>query len=180
MPELTEDSTFLFDDATHYNYGSEWQKIFSRIPRLVDSRVSPEDLKKRNVRRTMERAEAQDQKEAENYHLDLETSSQSSRFSDEIDYSSYHWDSVIGMIWIADFEALQSGKALMAWYDDCGRIVRSIRIDPKEIQTFSGMLIQGIAYELGQWQLADVGDDYEVGGVCCPPGFEQSFLNSVI
>lgn len=55
----------------------------------------------------------------------------------------------------------------MAWYDDCGRTVRSIRIDPKEIQTFSGMLMQGIAYELSQWKLADLGDDYEVGGVCC-------------
>jgi hypothetical protein len=174
MPELTDDGPFLFDDATCYNYDSEWQKVFSRIPRLVDSRVSPEDLEKRKATRATERAEAQDQKEAENYHLDPETSSQSSQSSDEIDYSSYHWDSVVGVIWIADSEALRSGKALMAWYDDCGRVVRSIRIDPKEIQTFSGMLIEGIAYELDQWQFADVGDDYEVGGVCCPPGFEQS------
>ena len=116
--------TFILDDAVRYNYGPEWQKIFLRILQLVDrppyKSISPADFE---AGKNTAIQEYEEQMEAENFHRDLETSSQS---SDEDEYdnlylSAYHAASVIGTIWIADSEALLSGKVLLVWFDDHGR-----------------------------------------------------------
>jgi hypothetical protein len=116
--------TFILDDAARYNYGPEWQKIFLRIPQLVDrppyKSISPADFE---AGKNTAIQEYEEQMEAENFHRDPETSSQS---SDEDEYdnlylSAYHAASVIGTIWIADSEALLSGKVLLVWFDDHGR-----------------------------------------------------------
>jgi len=68
------------------------------------------------------------------------------------------------VIWVADEEALLTGEVLIAWYDDCVRIVRSSRMPPDYIQGIVGMLQSGAGCELGQWQNASIGDDYELDG----------------
>jgi len=46
IPELVEEGSLLFDDVARYNFGSDWQKIFSRIPQLVDTFCDPESFAK--------------------------------------------------------------------------------------------------------------------------------------
>lgn len=167
--------TFILDDAARYKYDPEWQKIFLRIPQLVDrppyKSISPADFE---AGKNTAIQGYEEQMEAENFHRDPETSSQS---EDEDEYdnlylSAYHAASVIGTIWIADSEALLSGKVLLVWFDDHGRTVRSLRMHPSHIQNLEAEMDNGGGAMFEPlWEIAVVGDEYERGGVCGPPGF---------
>lgn len=115
--------TYILDDAARHNYGPEWQKIFLCIPQLVDrppyKSISPADFKTGKI---TAKQEYEEQMEAEHFHRDSETSSQSEDEEyDKLYLSVYHAASVIGTIWIADSEALLSEKILLVWFDDHGR-----------------------------------------------------------
>ena len=154
----------LFDDSTRYDYGpGVWQQIFTRIPQLVDTYKSPE-IVEQNKAEAME--EAQSAYAVEHFH-DSEDEGETESGLLQL-YAGAHWESVVGVTWVADEEALETGKVLIAWYDDCGRIVRWNRMRAQDTSII-GMLISGAGEETSEWQHGVSGEDYDVGGAFGPP-----------
>lgn len=59
-------------------------------------------------------------------------------------YSAYHYEAKVGVIFIAEQETLNAvppaeGKALVVWYDDMGRVVRSARLSAEETWAAEGV-----------------------------------------
>ncbi len=144
---------------------------------LSDSRSSSMTAPRQKVMRKRKSDELQpthDIADAESYGQDPETYSQSEDGTDWTDlYSGVQWVSTTGAIWVADAEALQSGEVQIAWFDDCGRIMRSGRLPSSSVEESVGMLRSGAGGELGQWQHGSIGDDYDVGGIFGPPESNQ-------
>ena len=160
-PELFESFTVLFDNARRYNYGpGGWQKIFTRIPQLVDNSHPPEELERRKAEALEEAQYAED-------NPSLNTYSEAEESDWILIYSSLHWLSAAGVIFVVDEEAIETGEVLLAWYDDCGRVVRSCRV--KDTVMLLGILIQGAGSDLGYWGNGEIGDDYDLGGAFGPP-----------
>jgi hypothetical protein len=42
--DLPQEEELLFDDVTRYNYGSDWQRIFSRILQFVCAHIGVEEF----------------------------------------------------------------------------------------------------------------------------------------
>jgi hypothetical protein len=164
-PELFQGSTVCFDDATRYNYGpGGWQKIFTRVPQLVDNHHPPEEIEMRKAEALEEAHYAEDNPSLNRY-------SEADESDWTLNYSDFHWSSVIGVIFVVDEEAIETEEVLLAWYDDCGRVVRSCRV--KDTAMLLGLLVQD-GSELSCWEDGEIGDDYDLGGAFGPPSRESS------
>lgn len=159
---LWDEGFSVLDDHARFDFGREWQKIFSRVPQLVDSALTTE---------AYEKGKSEALEETNDFGESPETDSDSDWTES---YSSMHRASVVGYLWIADKKALSSRKVLLAWYDDCGRIVRSCRVSASDIDQVVHLLLIGAAYETGLWSSASIGKEYDVDGAFGPPQSEDS------
>lgn len=159
-PVRMQPGCLLYDDAARYNYGSEWQKIFMRIPQKLRITQTPEAFERRKAQAI---ESVRNWKEAEAGSGDPEYQSQL-----DVLCSTYQSTNVVGMIYVADEEAFASGELLIAWYDEWGRVVRSNRMLPKDIDQLSGIMVIGAQYDMVEWVYGAIGDDYNVGGAFGP------------
>lgn len=88
-------------------------------------------------------------------------------------YQYVHYVNTVGLIFVADEDALsmQPGKyekVLAVWYDEPGRIVRHTRMGQQGIWEIMSYRWKGQDKELHWWLNADLGDDYDIGGIFQP------------
>ncbi|MCJ1432898.1 hypothetical protein MMC27_002256 [Xylographa pallens] len=161
--------THVFDDAMLYDYGSQdWQRIFTRIPELLSAKGCTADYYEQGKAAAVQVAiEADDEEDVELEEQGYTKSEDGLHWSEM--FQGVHYASVVGEIWIADEEAINSGRLLMVWFDDCGRVIRWVRMPAEEIDGILGRIFEGSDNEHGAWELAEVGPDYDWDGICGPP-----------
>lgn len=160
----------IYNDLSLYNFGSNWEKIFLRLPQLLDNTCSVEEYE--------EDAEEALQAgiEAESFDPQVAKESGYNPVEDENPwvnfYSDYHMQLVAGRIHIVDAITLASGPdigtVLVVWFDQCGRAIRYSREeleDASDIANVSNIMLN----EFGCWANAQIGQSYEWGAPLGPP-----------
>ena len=169
----TSEGTLVLDDATLYDYGPDnWQRIFNRIPELIHDPFDPESYDREKGEFLAKALEAEAAENAELEEQGYTKSEDSTHWSDR--YSHVQYLSALGAIWVADEEALcaqppESRKLLIAWFDECGRVVRWNRMRSRDIGSLIGLMSEKCDGEDDMWKDAEVGEDYDWDGVCGPP-----------
>ena len=148
----THGGTHVFNDAMLYDYGPyAWQQIFTRIPELLSQKGCRADYYEQRKAEAIQEAIEAD--EEENAELEEQGYTKS---EDGLDWSEMfqgvHYASVVGEIWVADEEALQSKKLLLAWVDDCGRVIRWTRLPVTEFDLMLGLIFMARYDEREAWR----------------------------
>lgn len=169
MHDLSQ-GTSVLDDATLYDHG--WQRIFNRIPELINNPYDPDSYDQRKAEAIAEALEDDANQDTELGEQGDTESYDGTRWLDR--YGHVQYLSALGVMWVADEEALcaeppKRRKLLMVWFDECGRVVRWNRIRPRRIYDIIGLMYQRIEHEDVAWDGAEVGGDYYWDGVCGPP-----------
>jgi hypothetical protein len=150
----------ILDDVARYSYGDDWSRIFEVIPErlfAITSDVSEAllneareyDARIQSLRNEMP---ARDTGENE-FTMQLE---------------KLHFWSTVNYMFVADKQALETGKVLVAFFDDRGRVVRTFRAAPYFAEELSGAWAEGEYNELDEFREAEIGVDYRPGGLCGP------------
>ncbi|KAJ6118739.1 hypothetical protein N7471_013359 [Penicillium samsonianum] len=165
----------ICNDSSLYNFGSNWEKIFLRLPQLLDCTCPTEEYEE-YVQEAL-----QDGTEAAS--LDPQAADESGYDPEEDEnpwpefYSDYHMRLVAGRIHIVDATTLASegsdaGTVLVLWFDQCGRAIRYSREsleDALDIANVSDAMLN----EYSCWANAQIGQSYEWGAPLGPP-YENS------
>jgi len=111
--------TQVFDDSTLYDDGpGGWQRIFTRIPELLENGYDPESYDQLKADAIQGALEAEEEEDAELEEQGYTKSEDGMDWTERYEYMQYA--SVVGVIWVADDEALrhqqlpESGKLLIA------------------------------------------------------------------
>lgn len=154
------------NDASLYDYGADWQKIFLRMPQLLECLGSADEYEELVQAKIEEgnAANAVDPAVPFTHH-----------------YADYHMALTIGCIHIFDAEAFASEhhalRPLVVWYDECGRIVRFSR------ETFNFLMEPAPCPGLDladddSWIFAKIGEFYRCGAPLGPPMYRANGGNS--
>ena len=153
----------VLDDAVLYPFGDgKWDQVFQRVPALLSGQPD------RGAIRRAKRDALRDAEDETDVYGDGAASSEEASGPD---WSYVQALSKVGFLFIADTEAMRSGHVLLVWYDDCGRLVKQVRLEPEKLgEVLEGDRI-GILYDVesGIWAGAEAGPAYVRGGPCGPP-----------
>lgn len=165
----------MFQDAGRYDYGAEWERVLTRMPEMLDPVGRTPEQYAAEVKEALEecvRGEEEERQAVEDEGYDWEEDGPSWMQL----YSAYHYEAKVGMIFVVDEETLSAvppaeGKALVVWYDDVGRVVRSVRLSAHETWDVEGLeeTMAGAIVEHDQWKRADPGEAYDWDGPLGPP-----------
>lgn len=161
----------LLNDSSLYNYGGQWSRIFDCMPELIASPPARGDdnwirqLKRDNSRGTRSEGE----QAAIDQAIEEFPMQQSKEIIFNIVHAQVHKAYTVNYLIVEDREALLDRKVLLLFLDDRGHIVRYGREEALEGELFGGAWMDGAWDEMGVWQRAQVGPDYQEGGVRGPP-----------
>ncbi|KAJ5225301.1 hypothetical protein N7468_006526 [Penicillium chermesinum] len=168
----------ICSDSVLFNYGSSWERIFTRLPQLVEIRMKPEEAdeherESQDLLREALEEEASDPDRAIENGYDPDEDATPWQFF----YSSYHMHQVVGRLQIVDAttfasEGPDAGNVLLAFYDDCGRVVRYCREEfdhAVELQGLSHFELDDTTH----WPTASIGPAYDLGGPMGPPDLDS-------
>jgi hypothetical protein len=161
----------IYSDKSLYNFGSNYENIFPRVPQLLESSTRPEEFEE-YLKETFDEAiedEALDPKHAEENGYDPEGDLNPW----PIFYSEYHVALAAGRIYVVDAKAVASeghdaGKVLVIWYDECGRTIRYYRERVRDAIERAN-LDDCYLKDYSCWVHAQIGKAYECGGPLGPP-----------
>lgn len=163
----------VLDNADLYNYGTNWQHIFTRLPQLLDRLdMSAEEYQERVEEATKEALQQEiddwEMAEANDYDPD-EDATPWPRL-----YECYQWAVTFGFLFTIDEKALSpssqhSGKVRVLWFDECGRVVRYNRQNAWDASNTIVGYKCCFVREHGVWMNARVGKDYDWGALLGPP-----------
>ena len=171
----------LLNDATLYNYGANWQKIFEVVPELLEpndlSWVAYEARQQNELEALRAYAEGgisvADQRLVDNLTGVSQGNPQIGFRGAQLEHyvaktlqASVHKECVVAWIVLEDEEALDSGKVALIFVDALGRVVRSMRVDPGDAESVGGLWADGSWDEVDEWEEADFGPEYQIGGAC--------------
>lgn len=150
----------LFTDSTLYNFGAEYERIFLRMPQLLESAKSVAEYEEETQRTLQEGIEDQED-EGENAN------------PWEISFEEYHFELIMGHMYVADTttfasEGPDAGKLLLVWYDECGRTIRSTRLTLREAADMA-LLSNAEINDWPCWVHGDIGQSYQWGQWLGPP-----------
>lgn len=151
----------ILDDATLYDYGDDWRRIFEVVP----ERLFEESLDDADMRITPEDQEAQIREAQGN--LDSGEVDDLDAFKEAT--IRYHSEVVSRYLFVEDKVALDTGKVLIVFFDDCGQTVRQSRTKPEHGDMIAGAWADICLDEMDECAEADIGPDYLPGGSCGPP-----------
>ncbi|KAI6914284.1 hypothetical protein KC318_g644 [Hortaea werneckii] len=158
----------ILDDAALYDYGDDWRRIFEVVPeRLFKETLDEmsEEMPTEVDARTTETYEARIREEKRNPDINAASDTKAlSRATVKL-----HFWAVNNYLFVADRVAFETGKALLVFFDDCGRTVRQSRIRPELGGPFAGDWFEGIIHETEEFAEAEIGPEYLPGGSCGPP-----------
>jgi hypothetical protein len=141
----------ILDDRALYNFGADWHRVFLRIPQLLAFQASAEEYHE-DLQEAL-RGATESNEEGEDYS------------ENEHDYTVYHWALVVGRIHIVDrttlaTEGRNAGKVHIVFYDECGRVVRSYRLEVAEASDIT-CVDDCIRDEHPCWVHGRIGKDYK-------------------
>jgi len=161
----------LLNDADLYDFGNEWQKVFSVLPELLDPTESVLDTDSVNQMKE----DAMNEKfppHIEQFIANIRRNLPQERAEEEIFdivHSPVQKAYVANYLVIEDKQALESGEVLVVYVDDVGQVVRKNRVDVREVESLGGMWMQWAYDDVEIWMEGEVGVDYVVGGARGPP-----------
>ncbi|KAL2817008.1 hypothetical protein BDW59DRAFT_175633 [Aspergillus cavernicola] len=166
---LATDSAYWL--RTCYDPSAEAEKIFLRMPQLLEAFCTLEEYEE-NIQEALSEAieaHALDPELAEEEGYDpVEDAKPWPMF-----HSDYHMQLVIGRIHVVDATTLASegrnaGKVLVVWFDECGRAIRYSREALEDASDIAG-LSNYMLNEYGCWVNAKIGQPYQWGQPLGPP-----------
>jgi hypothetical protein len=175
-----DDEDRLLDDEDLYDFGQEWQKILDLMPELV-VQLSTDALTWYSSLTRLTKAEDElDKAKAYLAGEDIQgapveliegmrnilPADQAGESVLRILRSQVHKTCVVNYIIVEDSEALETQQLLLIFLDAHGRVVRSSRVPPVQAEQMGGFWLDGSWDDVDEWMEADIGDDYQVGGVC--------------
>lgn len=169
----------MFQDADRYDYGREWERVFTRMPEMLDPYRprTPEQYATAN-REALEQCVQAEREEREAVEEEGADWDEDGPWWMDL-YSAYHYKAQAGLIAIADEETLRAvppanGKVLVVWYDVMGRAVKSTRLSAQETWAVEGLEenMAGAIVEHDEWKRAYVGVEYDWDGPLGPPHSE--------
>lgn len=83
-------------------------------------------------------------------------------------YRQYHVDCVVTHMFVEDKYALEGNGLLHVFLDDCGNVVRQLRVEPGWVDNFDAAWVGG-HWDEAYFEDAEVGPAYLPGGVRGPP-----------
>lgn len=168
----------LLDDDGLYDFGDDWRKILDVMPELVVSndaslRESNQELLRQAEDELVEaKADLADQEgqaapaQVINYTRPVEAMPLDHSNMLQVLRSKVHKACVVNYIIVEDKEALKTEQLLLAFLDTNGRVVRWTRVGSEDAMQMSGFWMNSSWDELDEFLEAELGDDYQVGGVC--------------
>jgi hypothetical protein len=151
----------VLDDATLYAYGDDWHRIFEVIPERLFMIYMME------ISGALPSARERD---SSIVRLQRELMSKGDWELDEASATeALHYAAIVNYLFIADKTALETGKPLIIFFDDCGRVVRQARIQPDLCEDTAGAWHDCHMSDMPEFNEAEIGSDYLKGGVCGPP-----------
>lgn len=150
----------MLDDATLYDYGDNWRRIFEVVPeRLLEAMNEVDGMP------TPEEREARIRDAQRNTNIDEAADTEAFRQAT----ARLHARVIYKYLFVADKVALDTGRVLVIFYDDCGRVVRQSRVRPERGEQLSGAWFEVFVHEIAEFEEVEVGPDYLPGGSCGPP-----------
>ena len=160
----------IFNDASLYDFGSDWQRVFLLWPELLRN-VSNVDEHEEMIQEELE--------DVIKYDKCYEEKRNQPNFDSEgrLEVRSlcfgYHKVIVAQRIHIVDEITLSSegphaGKVLVVFFDECGRVVRFSREDADyavDMTALSNCYLD----DHPCWSYGQIGEDYQRGGKLGPP-----------
>ena len=164
----------VFSDAARYGYGEDWQRLFGRMPQLLECDDGYEE------ERAAKFAEAQE-KEGEDgceYDGSLGELSLGDLFN------RYHLASQVGVLYVLDEETLgededgsevshDDREILVVWYDAYGKTVRWRRGRADNISNEMALINTASIDDHPVWTEAEIGEDYDWDGPLGPRSTEE-------
>jgi hypothetical protein len=150
----------ILNNATLYDYGNDWQCIFEVIPeRLFEEVLYDADMRDAPEERESRTREAQ-------RNLDIDEMTDADTFKQAT--ADFHSQAVCKYLFVSDKVALETGRVLIVFFDDCGRTVRQSRIKPEHCEEIAGAWSDNFFEEMGEFTEAEIGPHYLPGGLCGP------------
>ncbi|CAG8016767.1 unnamed protein product [Penicillium nalgiovense] len=158
------DSLVLEDEGLFAN--ADIARVLERFPERVTNYSAPEDVEWRE-KELADFLQMREEAEGENAGTREE---QSSLSSDDLcrTYWMYHAACVVTHAFIEDAEAQGGGGVLHVFLDDCGNVVRQVRVNSDEVDNFDGAWFEG-SWKDGWVYPGELGRAYLPGGVRGPP-----------
>ena len=163
----------LFSDV-RYAYGNAWQRIFGRMPQLLECLRTDYEADRAAALQVGQDMEREDKEMIESEGGEWP---RDAAYIGDM-YNQYHIAATCRLMYVLD-EATLAGdkrveerKLLAVWHDPDGRIVRSCRMSPDEVYTQTATLETVVRDDKSTWMDAEIGDDYNWGGILGPPPIE--------
>jgi hypothetical protein len=173
-----DDEDRLLDDEDLYDFGDDWKNILDVMPELVV--YSDASLWQSNQRRLLKAEDMLIKAKAylagqnvEGAPVELITNTRAVLPGSAVEESvlgllksKVHRACVVNYFIVEDREALETQQLLLVSLDAGGRVVRWSRVGPEEAEQMGGFWLDGSWDEVNEWTEAEIGEDYQVGGVC--------------
>ena len=172
---------YLFSDASRYDYGDDWQRVFGRMPQLLEY-YGPGDYE---ARRATALAEGQEWERGDKEGVEEEGGEwpEDGMYLGDL-YNYYHLASKVHIIYVLDEETLaqeeddepvdvDDRQLLAIWYDPNGKSVRWRRMSWDEVCDHAAVINTASIDDHPIWTQAEIGEDYDWDGPLGPPSVEQ-------
>ena len=161
----------VFSDATRYDYGEEWQRVFGRMPQLLECGAGYEE------ERAAEYAKAQEDSDPEDEEL-------GGWSKDDLSlgelFNRYHLASRVGVIYVLDEQVLgededgsevpdDDREMLVVWYDAHGKTVRWCQKSAVDLSQEMALINTASIDDHPVWTEANLGEDYDWDVPLGPP-----------
>ncbi|OCK94862.1 uncharacterized protein K441DRAFT_659292, partial [Cenococcum geophilum 1.58] len=149
----------LLNDADLYDFGNEWQRVFSVLPELLDpagGMLDADDVNEMKEDAMNEKFPPHIEQHIANIRRNLPQERAEEEIFD-ITHAPVQKAYVVNYLVIEDKQALESGKMLVVFVDDVGQVVRKNRVDGWEVDSLGGMWMQCAYDDVEPWMKGEVG-----------------------
>lgn len=152
----------ILDDVALYDYGDDWRRIFEVVPERLLQELLDDDYEPQTA---LDEPQATMREMLRDLRVDEVTRANAWKMA----IVRLHLDAAGNYVLVADKVALDTGKVLVVFFDDCGRTVRDSRIEAELCDGLAGAWFDGCIDEDNVFTEANIGPDYLTGGSCGPP-----------
>ncbi len=165
----------VFSDAARYDYGKDWQRVFGRMPQLLECGAGYEKERAAEFAKAMEESDPEDEELGGWSRDDLSLG--------EL-FNHYHLASRVGVIYVLDEGALGEdgdGSGVpyddrglhVVWYDAHGKTVRWRQRTAIDLSQEMALANTASIDDHPLWTEAKIGENYDWGGPLGPPSIEE-------
>lgn len=168
-PPFPSSGDVVFSDASRYNFGDSWQRVFSRMPQLLEILHQSYDYEA-TFNETLQMCRRFERKDKEAVEEEGYEWPEDATYLGDL-YSEFHLAAKVHIIYELDEKTLglreehsQERKILAAWFDANGKTVRWNRLSPHEVNDVSGLIDMGEFDDHPIWTKAEIGEEYDWDG----------------